>query len=539
MLNLTLCVIDVFKSALAQHCQGLLVSDHTSTGPVANNATIAHITQLCVAFSGGLDSSVLLDVASKVCKQANIPLIAVHINHGISIHANSWQAHCEHEATKRQVPFFSESIRLTKTVQKSLEADARDARYTILDRYALAVDVAKTAPNPTSKIKANSHTLDTEPQPPRALMLLGQHQNDQAETFLLQLKRGSGVQGLAAMPMLLNRKSGARYLRPFLKVGRVDLMRYASENNVQWIEDESNNDNRYDRNFLRNQIIPLMQTRWPSINSTIARSAHNCAQAHEVNTEYMQVLARTLSPDIGSVLITPLLAHCEATQRCFIRFWLDMHGLKSTAVQLDDIIYMVHTAPVIEPHTASAAFANTLPSKATNTSPFIQLQGCAIERFQGKLLVTQTGVKTLAASTVQAPILIDWQHGPVIRLNDKYELHLLEDSINYSLFAGGLSSKTPCFERQILNLPKKGVECLWGATNLRFNSHPKRPSKKLKSLYQEWQISPLRRQQTPVFVYRNTVLAVGLRPLKLALAMQVEEVAELSTFVQVELIERS
>lgn len=434
---------DVLRNALAIYGQGVCV-------PKA----------LCVAFSGGLDSTVLLDVAHKVCKEDAISLSAFHVNHGISKHAQKWQKHCEQECGRRNIPFVTQSLSLTKSPQQSLEANARDARYRLLNDYA----------------------KDT------ILVLLAQHEDDQAETVLLQLKRGAGLQGLSAMPMYIKKPANAAYLRPFLQQPRQSLLDYAQQHKLAWVEDESNHDTQYDRNFLRKQIMPHLVLRWPAINKTIARSALYCAQAQQVNNEYMDLLVQTLCDAQNALLIDVFLQHSPATQSSFIRHWLStLYGVTPSSEQLKQIIKL------------------TLPSK--NASAYIQFGGITIEHFQHKLQVFKTIENTQASKMIE----LDWQTTSEIPLDSSWVLQKLSQTPNTDII-----SEQSASTMQVFSLPKEGVTCVFGGSNLPFRHQLNRPTKKMKVWYQEWKVSPLQRQQTPVFLHAERVIVAGLLPLKIS-----------------------
>jgi tRNA(Ile)-lysidine synthase len=483
LLNLKANIFDVFKNALAEYCQGVFVIIDDAGGFSSKIANIRNtieycadnplveaqnIKALCVAYSGGLDSTVLLDVADMVCKEAKVPLSAFHINHGISSHAQQWQAHCKRECDRRGIPFFTQSISLTKSPQQSLEAQARDARYKILDKHASESTV----------------------------VLLAQHQDDQAETLLLQLKRGAGLKGLSAMPAFTTKSNGKCYLRPFLGLSRADLLSHAQQYNLIWIEDESNQDNNYDRNFLRNKIIPQLANRWPAINKTIARSAFNCAQAEQVNTEYMCLLAKDLINANKAVVIEHLLSHSPATQQSFIRHWLsNVFPFSLSSAQLNSVL--------------------TLTKASNNSSPYIKLADVAVERFQGKLHVIERmpNQETLVDAN---PIKLDWHNRSVIQLNQFIALRMINESEADSKEFAVSNEFEDISPTQIFCLPREGVTCVFGGSNLSFKSNAKRPTKKLKVWYQEWQISPLQRLKTPVFVNQTAALAVGLSTVKIS-----------------------
>ncbi|MCP3700404.1 MAG: tRNA lysidine(34) synthetase TilS, partial [Aliivibrio sp.] len=170
---------------------------------------------LVVALSGGIDSMVLLRLASIYAKDKQLECIAVHVNHGLSQHAFDWEAVCQAHCDSLSIPLYIERVQLVVSAQDSLEEVARKARYKALDKH----------------MQANS------------LLLTGQHQDDQVETFFLALKRGSGPAGLSSMPSIMPLSQGYK-CRPLLSVSRTEIEQYAQENQLDWVEDESNNDTR-------------------------------------------------------------------------------------------------------------------------------------------------------------------------------------------------------------------------------------------------------------------------------------------------------
>jgi len=459
-------VAALFESALRRYAQGTFASEEQKTSAnlkLSNanaNSTISSTQGLCVAYSGGLDSTVLLHVAKTFCKNNNIALSAAHVNHGISKHAETWQKHCEEQCAELNIPFATQSLSLKKRPQHSLEADARDARYSILDSLAQ----------------------------PNSIVVLAQHQDDQAETFLLQLKRGAGVKGLAAMPVIMARKSGVQYLRPLLEATRADILLYARRHKLTWIDDESNQDIAYDRNFLRNQVLPLLTQRWPSFSKAVARSTRHCAQENAVNTEYMDLLWDRLV-EAGSIDLSQLSTQSPATQSSFIRHWLATeHDLSPASAQLSDILRM-------------AQVVNNLGRK--NTSPHIVLGSKAIERYKDKLTVIPLAKQTPLKSDVVTRAgftKLEWGSEKILTLNESYSLKR--------------AATTSTSNSNVFLLPEKDVEYVFGGSNINFKYQKNRPSKKMKAWYQEWGVSPIQRQQTPVFVSDNRAIAIGLEPIK-------------------------
>lgn len=208
---------------------------------------LSHFNQLIVGFSGGLDSTVLLHVLAS--HPFLLPkLIAVHVNHGISMHSLHWQRDCERFCQHLGINLITQTVHFDRSA--NLEERARIARYEVFS------------------------SLMTE----QDCLVLGHHLDDQAETLLLQLFRGAGIDGLAAMTEFGHLELG-KIARPFLHHSRKQLEHYAVLQQLTWSEDESNQDINYSRNYLRHQIMPLLRKKWPGVEGNIARTATHCQQA--------------------------------------------------------------------------------------------------------------------------------------------------------------------------------------------------------------------------------------------------------------------
>ena len=260
---------------------------------------------LCVAFSGGLDSVVLLHLIVQLRNtgQLAMPLRALHIHHGLHAEADSWLAHCQRLCTEWRVPLVAHRVSVALQSGDGLEAAARESRY-----------AAFTAELQRGEVLVQAH-----------------HANDQAETLLLRLMRGSGVDGLAAMPVARELGQGS-LLRPLLAVTRAELHEYAKAHSLAWVEDPSNADTRFDRNYLRNTLMPVLQQRWPSAVQSLARSAELTQEAAGL----LAVLARQdlegVSTDQPNRLPLAVLRPLDAArQRNALRYWLaqqppELHG---------------------------------------------------------------------------------------------------------------------------------------------------------------------------------------------------------------------
>jgi len=207
-------------------------------------------TPLVVAYSGGVDSTVLLQAVIAYREQFDSPIHAVHVHHGLSDNAEQWAKHCELQCRLEDVAFHLYRVDVDTGSRKSLEAEARKVRYNALLEVCDQIG---------------------------GVLLLGQHAEDQLETVLLQLKRGAGPQGLAGMGEVQYR-GDTLIMRPMLALEKAEIVAYAEEEMLQWVEDESNQQNSFDRNFLRNEIIPHLLARWPKLTKTVGRSAELCAE---------------------------------------------------------------------------------------------------------------------------------------------------------------------------------------------------------------------------------------------------------------------
>jgi tRNA(Ile)-lysidine synthase len=252
-----------------------------------------------VALSGGLDSTVLLHLLAGLAQREVLPpLSAIHIHHGLQAAADAWPAHCRALCSSLGVPLHVEYVQVQPGA--SLEQAARDARYAAF-AARLGVD---------------------------EVLLTAQHRDDQAETLIFRLLRGAGVQGLAAMPV--NRVLAAGHLvRPLLGCSRADLEAYAQAQGLLWVDDPSNTDERFSRNYLRRQILPTLTQRWPQALNSMARSAAHLSEAQQLLDELAQqdLDAATASKEFSwlglpQLALPALRALSESRQRNALRYWL-------------------------------------------------------------------------------------------------------------------------------------------------------------------------------------------------------------------------
>ncbi|MBU3022135.1 tRNA lysidine(34) synthetase TilS [Aestuariibacter sp. A3R04] len=274
---------------------------------------------LVVGFSGGVDSSLLLH---SVSRHPSIPVHAVYIHHGLSQHADDWQDHCKRFCKVRNIPFTAIEVSVEIRPRVSLEAAAREARYNALLDYC----------------KQHSGVL-----------LLGQHQDDQLETILLALKRGSGPAGLAGMPERVV-KRGVTVLRPLLNLSREAIERAAKALSLTWIHDESNDDNRFDRNFLRNAILPGLSKRWPEFSAAAGRSSQLLVEQNTLMDEVVGERLAGITSEQGYLNTEALKSYSVPWQRALCRGWLKRKGLTLPSyTQLNEMLRILDTKDDAQP----------------------------------------------------------------------------------------------------------------------------------------------------------------------------------------------
>lgn len=284
---------------------------------------------IVVGFSGGVDSTVLLHLLHEAGQQGILaaPVHALHVNHVMQPAAERWQEHCRQVCADLAVPFRAVRTAVVPVGGESLEESARNARYA-----AFASELG-----------------------PGAVLVLAQHRDDQVETVLFRLLRGSGAAGLAGMPR--SRACGAgSLLRPLLDASRVEVVDYAQAHGLTWIDDGSNDDQRFDRNFLRATVLPLLSGRWPGLADAVMRSSRLSGEAAQLLDELARIdFAAAACAHPGQLRIAPLLALSAARQRNVLRYWLQgLCSARSLAAPTYQVLQRIVTevlpaAPDAEP----------------------------------------------------------------------------------------------------------------------------------------------------------------------------------------------
>lgn len=249
-----------------------------------------------VAFSGGVDSTVLLHWLLVFARSRAVPPIhALHVHHGLQVEADAWAQHCRTICAALSVPLRVERVGVVDA-GSGLEMAAREARYAA---FAANLDAGE-------------------------VLFMAHHQNDQAETLLLRLLRGSGPEGLAGMPVQRALGSGT-LCRPLLAVSRAALWQWARDQRLTWIEDPSNQSPDRDRNFLRQQILPQLASRWPACHATLARSAALLRDGRQLEVQALDALlaGRCGSDRYGAYLaLDDLEAWPAGLRQALLRRWL-------------------------------------------------------------------------------------------------------------------------------------------------------------------------------------------------------------------------
>jgi len=285
---------------------------------------------------------VLLHVLASRIDRLQAVLTAVHVDHRIQPQSGDWAKHCHAVCTQLGVPFDVLRVDGRAVAGESPEAAARHMRYRALAEWL----------------------------PADAVLLTGQHREDQAETLLLQLFRGAGPRGLAAMPSVAAFGAG-RLARPLLETGQGEILAYAHAQRLRWVEDPSNADTRYDRNLLRRELLPLVRRRWPGIDAVLARAAALQADQADLAAALAQIdLDSCRSGDQSDRLpVARLAALSDARQRNLLRHWIETNGL-----------------PVPSRAVLQQVLDSVLPARS-DANPRLQWPGAELRRYHNGLYI--------------------------------------------------------------------------------------------------------------------------------------------------------
>ncbi len=394
--------------------------------------------RFCLAYSGGIDSHVLLHILANATP--SLPNFRViHINHGLNSASASWAEHCAAVCHEHGIAFKAISVTVADIDSLGLEAAARKVRYQAFSQELAADEVLLTA----------------------------QHQQDQAETLMLQLLRGAGPKGLSAMwPETAH--NGLSIFRPLLSVSKQAILDYAKLHQLTWVDDPSNHDTQIKRNYLRQKIWPQLQEYWPALDKTLSRSAEHCREAVVLMHELAEIDARTVIKEAGQLSLSALLALTPERQRNLLRYMIEKQGLTlpSTVILQRIVAEVCHAA--------------------VDKLPEVSWPGALIRRYRDTIYID-------AEQAVESALTEQTLHGMAkLELDSGHTLlwqHVFGQGLKPSVVEDGLSLRY-----------RQGGEkiCLQGQAH----------HKSLKTLFQEWGVPPWQRKQIPLLFTGNELVAV-------------------------------
>ncbi|MCU0896011.1 MAG: tRNA lysidine(34) synthetase TilS [Burkholderiales bacterium] len=405
---------------------------------------VAPGTRLVVGLSGGVDSVALLDILARLAPDLRFDLAAVHVHHGISPNADAWAAYCGRLAERVGVPLAIERVDIAPFRRLGLEGAARAARY-----EAFAAQLAD-------------------------FVVLAHHADDQAETLLVQLARGTGLAGLAGMPVAARAAPGApAVLRPLLDVARADIEAYARERHLEWVDDESNADPARPRSFIRHRVMPALRELRPGVASALSRSAALVAEAAVLVEELARIDEASALAD-GRLAVAGLARLSEPRARNLLRHHLAARGV-----------------PVPDSRALGEMLRQLLTARADGRVEF-RIGEWRLRRYRGALWVDRNGSGSPAA------LDMPWSGEPVLRLP------ALSGTLRFGACTGdGLAAG---------NL-RDGVRVRTRRGGERIRLREQGPRRALKDLFQESGVPPWQRGRLPLVFCGNELAWVpGIGP---------------------------
>tara|TARA_B110000261_G_scaffold162103_1_gene204973 strand:+ start:26 stop:1363 length:1338 start_codon:yes stop_codon:yes gene_type:complete len=392
---------------------------------------------ISIALSGGVDSIVLLHALNELKSKLKIKLNAIHIHHNLSENADDWLTFCCKECKRLGVPISFEKVDIKPNLSMGIEGAARQSRYEALENHR------------------------------NNILALGHHQNDQAETLLLQLFRGSGLNGLAAMQAY----DSDRFIwRPLLKVNQSLIKTYAKQNNLNFIEDESNSDLKFDRNFLRKKILPLIESRYPDIINTISRSSENIAEGLNLHQAIAKEDANHYFSKNNERLSLTMMKSLERERVVnLIRWWLDVNKQKMPSKK-----------------TMSELFKQIIDVKKDALLNIDISKSMSVRAYRDELLLVKK-------TTEISPYELIWRGEEVVELPGNSKL-IFKKIIGSGFSLDKIGSNTLTIQN------RNGGES--------FKPKNNQPTRTLKYLLQTSSIPPWKRQLMPLIFSENDLVAV-------------------------------
>jgi tRNA(Ile)-lysidine synthase len=398
------------------------------------------IKSMSVALSGGIDSVVLLHLLHTIEKKHGFTLNAIHVHHGLSKNADKWVKFCEKLCAKLSIPLDVHYVKLPQKKSLGIEGEARQLRYEKL-------------------LQSKSD-----------LVVLAHHEDDQAETFLLQLIRGAGVKGLSSMAHF----DGARKLwRPLLNTSRIDIEKYAKQHKLKWIEDESNLNTDFDRNFIRSKVLPILKNRFNHIIKVISRSSTHLAEAQHLLDDLAKIDLKNCfkSDNYKHILQVKSFNKLSLTRaKNVLRYWLEINDqLMPSKDLLDELLRQV------------------LMAKKDAELKIELSKDYEIRRYKDEIYLVQKNQNR------QKNYEIVWQGEPEILLPNGSKLKLKK------VKGRGISFEKMKNKKLIIS-NRKGGET--------FKPDSKRPTKKIKQMLQESDLPPWERENLPLIFVGDELASV-------------------------------
>ena len=442
------------------HCKGA-----ARRAPALIEQVAAHVVPLLpahssilIGLSGGVDSVVLLHLLHQLAPRYSWRISALHVHHGISPKADAWANFCTELCARFHIPLHVEHVDITPLRAHGIEAAARKLRH------------AAFAGQPCD------------------LVALAHHADDQAETLLLQLLRGAGVRGASAMPVLslsksplLAEKTGLpAVLRPLLHSSRREILDYASTHGLQWVEDESNADDSYPRNFLRHRLLPLLEQKFPAYRDTLARSALHFAEASEL----LDDLARLDAQDSN--------LHSSGGAKKFHEVTLEVSSLQSLSLpRAKNLLrYFLHSCGVPMPQ--AVQLDNMLLQLCNARGDAAVCVTCGdwqVRRYQGKVYVLHT------QGEFDRSLILPWHGEPVL------DWPALNARLLFNRSHGCGVSLAKLQRAPVTLRSRSGGESL--------RPHPNAALRSLKNLLQEHNIPPWQRDRLPLLYCGDELACVS------------------------------
>ncbi len=421
-------------------------------------------SHVVIGLSGGLDSSVLLHLLANLRQTLPFQLSAHHVHHGLSAHADAWADFCEKSCDALNIPLTISKVKVDINSGLGVEASARQARYAVL--LANDADYICTA----------------------------HHQDDQAETLLLQLARGAGVKGLSGMAAI---DDARKLLRPLLSISRVELEAYAQQHQLSWVDDDSNANTQFDRNFMRHSVLPILMQQYPAIKQTLARTAQHLADANDLlNVLAAQDAQADLTQKLGekTLALAPLKQLDLNRINNVLRWWLAKNNvLMPSAAQLQQITQQLLHAK------SDAAIKIQLKTEGDLT----------IRRYQDYAY--------LVAETPSLAIDYVWQGEAALSFANQTQL-TFEKKLGEGLSLKYLDSK-------ILRIKTRS-----GGEHIKPDSN--RPSRSLKTVMQQAAIPPWQRSQLPLIFVGETLAMIPNIAVETSLKAATDEMGLVVTWQQ-------